>query len=104
MSKTKSSGLTRLGRDSAAQRLGIKKFAGQIVKIGNIIVRQRGTRFIPGKNVKLGSDDTIFAMKDGVVKFSTKNKDLFNGKQRMVKIVSVEPSAVTEKPKSKAKK
>lgn len=90
MSKTKSSGLTRLGRDSASQRLGIKKFAGQIVKIGNIIVRQRGTKIIPGKNVKLGSDDTIFAMANGVVKFTSKSKDLFNGKQRMVKVVSVE--------------
>lgn len=89
MSKTKSSGLTRLGRDSNAQRLGIKKFAGQVVKIGNIIVRQRGTSVVPGKNVKLGSDDTIFAMKAGVVKFTTRKKDLFNGKQRMVKVVSV---------------
>jgi len=75
MSKTKSSGLSRLGRDSNAQRLGIKKFAGQIVKTGNIIIRQRGTKILPGKNVKLGSDDTIFAMKDGFVKFVTKNKD-----------------------------
>lgn len=89
MSTTKSSGLTRLGRDSRAQRLGIKKFAGQTVKIGNIIVRQRGTKFLPGKNVKLGSDDTIYAMTDGVVKFTTKRKDLFNGKQRMVKTVNV---------------
>lgn len=104
MSKTKSSGLSRLGRDSNAQRLGIKKFAGQIVKTGNIIIRQRGTRILPGKNVKLGSDDTIFAMKDGFVKFVTKNKNLFNGKQRMVKVVSVEPARAGEtKTKTKAK-
>jgi large subunit ribosomal protein L27 len=91
MSKTKSSGLSRLGRDSRAQRLGIKIFAGQFVKTGMIIVRQRGTKFLPGKNVKLGSDDTIFAMQNGIVKFSAKRKRAFNGTQRMVKIVNVEP-------------
>lgn len=90
MSKTKSSGLTRLGRDSNAQRLGIKKFAGQKVKTGMIIVRQRGTKFIPGKNVKIGSDDTIYAMKNGVVKFGLKSKKIFNGKQKISKTVNVE--------------
>lgn len=89
MSKTKSSGLTRLGRDSAAQRLGIKINAGEKAKIGMIIIRQRGTRYMPGKNVKLGSDDTIYAMKNGVVKFTTKRKDLFNGKQRLAKVVHI---------------
>lgn len=89
MSKTKQGGSSRLGRDSAAQRLGIKAGAGEKVKIGMIIVRQRGTKVIAGKNVKKGSDDTIYAMKDGVVKFATKKKKLFNGTQRFVKIVSV---------------
>ena len=103
MSTTKSAGLTRLGRDSRAQRLGIKKFAGQIVKIGNIIVRQRGTKVLPGKNVKLGSDDTIYAMANGVVKFTTKRKDLFNGKQRMVKIVNVVDAPVKAEKKVKTK-
>jgi len=98
MSTTKSAGLTRLGRDSQSKRLGVKKFAGEIVKIGNIIIRQRGTKYIPGNNVKMGSDNTIFAMTSGVVKFVTKNKDLFNGKQRMVKIVNVIPVEVKEKP------
>lgn len=91
MSKTKSSGLSRLGRDSRAQRLGIKIFAGQFVKIGMIIVRQRGTKFLPGKNVKKGSDDTIYATENGIVKFSAKRKKIFNGTQRMAKIVNVEP-------------
>lgn len=91
MSTTKSSGLTRLGRDSQSKRLGIKKFAGEKVKTGNIIVRQRGTKYIPGKNVKQGSDDTIFAMANGVVKFTTIKKEKYDGRQRMVKVVNVEP-------------
>ena len=82
MSTSKSTGASRLGRDSAAQRLGVKISAGQMAKIGNIIIRQRGTRYLPGKNVKKGSDDTIYAMKNGVVKFGTKLKKLFNGTQR----------------------
>ena len=92
MSKTKQGGSSRLGRDSAAQRLGIKVNAGEKIKIGMIIVRQRGTRYLLGKNVKKGSDDTIYAMKDGIVKFSTKSKILFNGTKREAKVVSVEAS------------
>jgi large subunit ribosomal protein L27 len=90
MSKTKQGGSSRLGRDSAAQRLGIKISAGQSVKTGMIIIRQRGTRYLLGKNVKKGSDDTIYAMKDGMVKFSSKSKKLFNGARRIAKVVSVE--------------
>lgn len=90
MSKTKQGGSSRLGRDSAAQRLGIKINAGEHAKTGMIIIRQRGTRYLLGKNVKKGSDDTIYAMKDGVVKFSSKSKKLFNGTRRMAKVVSVE--------------
>jgi large subunit ribosomal protein L27 len=89
MSKTKASGVSRLGRDSAAQRLGVKINSGEKAKIGMIIIRQRGTKFLPGKNVKLGSDDTVYAMKNGVVKFTTKKKDLFNGKQRLAKVVNI---------------
>jgi large subunit ribosomal protein L27 len=91
MSKTKAGGSTRLGRDSAAQRLGIKAYAGEKVKIGMIIVRQRGTKYLLGKNVKRGSDDTIYAMKDGLVSFSTKTKMLFDGSRRSAKVVSVNP-------------
>jgi len=92
MSKTKQGGSSRLGRDSAAQRLGIKISAGEKVRTGMIIVRQRGTKYLLGKNVKKGSDDTIYAMKDGVVKFTSKSKKLFNGSRRMAKVVSVEPA------------
>jgi large subunit ribosomal protein L27 len=69
MSKTKGGGSTRNGRDSNAQRLGVKQFDGTSVTAGAIIVRQRGTKIYPGSNVKLGGDDTLFATVDGVVKF-----------------------------------
>ncbi len=69
MSKTKGGGSTRNGRDSAAQRLGVKVFDGTAVRSGAIIVRQRGTRFHPGDNVGRGKDDTLFATTDGKVKF-----------------------------------
>ena len=69
MSKTKGGGSTRNGRDSNAQRLGVKRFDGQLVTAGSIIVRQRGTKFHPGENVGRGSDDTLFATIEGKVKF-----------------------------------
>ena len=69
MSKTKGGGSTRNGRDSNAQRLGVKVFDGTAVTSGSIIVRQRGTKFHPGQGVGRGGDDTLFAMRDGVVKF-----------------------------------
>ncbi len=72
MSKTKGGGSTRNGRDSAAQRLGVKAFDGTAVLAGAIIVRQRGTRFHPGLNVGRGGDDTLFATADGKVKFGSR--------------------------------
>ncbi|MDJ0961550.1 MAG: 50S ribosomal protein L27 [Acidimicrobiia bacterium] len=72
MSKTKASGSTKNGRDSKAKRLGPKVFDGQVVTAGSIIVRQRGTRIHPGDNVGKGSDDTLFAKTDGVVKYGTR--------------------------------
>ncbi len=69
MSKTKGGGSTRNGRDSNAQRLGVKVFDGHVVTSGSIIVRQRGTRFHPGVNVMIGKDDTLFATSNGTVKF-----------------------------------
>jgi large subunit ribosomal protein L27 len=66
----KGAGSTRNGRDSNAQRLGVKRFGGQSVVAGNIIVRQRGTKFYPGLNVGIGKDHTLFALVDGVVEFS----------------------------------
>jgi large subunit ribosomal protein L27 len=75
MAHKKGVGSSRNGRDSQAQRLGIKRFGGQLVKAGNILVRQRGTKFHPGNNVKKGSDDTLFAIIDGVVNFERKDRN-----------------------------
>ena len=74
MAHKKGGGSTRNGRDSNAQRLGVKKFGGERVLAGNIIIRQRGTRIHPGLNVGRGSDDTLFALVDGVVQFQRKDK------------------------------
>ena len=90
MAKTKAKGATKLGRDSLPKYLGVKLFEGQIAKVGNIIIRQRGTKFFPGKNVKRGKDDTLYALKRGKVSFRTKRKKSFDGSQRMVKIVEIE--------------
>jgi large subunit ribosomal protein L27 len=84
MSKTKGGGSTRNGRDSNAQRLGVKVFDGTAVRSGAIIVRQRGTRIHPGVNVGKGGDDTLFATADGTVKF---------GARKGRKLVDVNPSA-----------
>ena len=72
-------GSTRNGRDSESKRLGVKKYGGEVVRSGNIIVRQRGTKIMPGLNVGLGLDHTIFAVTDGVVKFET----IRNGRKRV---------------------
>ena len=72
MSKTKGGGSTRNGRDSNAQRLGVKVFGGSKVNAGTIIVRQRGTKFHPGNNVGRGKDDTLFALSAGTVEFATR--------------------------------
>lgn len=89
MAKTKSSGSTRLGRDSQPKYLGVKLYGGQKAKPGMIIVRQRGTKFLPGKNVGCGRDHTLFALKQGKIEFQTKSKTLFSGKKRTAKIVNV---------------
>ena len=73
MATKKAGGSSRNGRDSAGRRLGVKKSDGQYVIPGNIIVRQRGTKFHPGKNVGLGKDHTIFALTDGKVEFTSRN-------------------------------
>ncbi|HEY5585370.1 MAG TPA: 50S ribosomal protein L27 [Ruminiclostridium sp.] len=76
-------GSSRNGRDSASQRLGVKRADGQFVLAGNILVRQRGTKVHPGLNVGIGSDDTLFALKDGKVKFARLGKD-----KKQVKIIT----------------
>jgi len=90
MSKTKASGSTKLGRDSISKRLGIKLFAGEKAKTGSILVRQRGTKFLPGKNVKRADDDTLFALSTGTVKFKTIKKKRFDGRMRLTSVVSIE--------------
>ena len=90
MAKTKAAGATKLGRDSRPKYLGIKLSDGEIAKNGSIIIRQRGTKFVAGKNVKRGGDDSLYALKEGVVRFKTKKKEGFNNSQRTVKVVNVE--------------
>lgn len=90
MAHRKAGGSTQLGRDSISKRLGVKIFGDQKVQTGQIIVRQRGTKFKPGKNVGRGEDDTLFALKDGVVKFVTKKMKRFTGKLVSKKVVNVE--------------
>ncbi len=75
MAHKKGQGSSRNGRDSNPQYLGVKRFGGEKVTAGSIIVRQRGTKFHPGVNVKIGGDDTLFAVKDGFVKFETKKNN-----------------------------
>ena len=89
MSKTKQGGSSRLGRDSASQRLGVKISAGQKVRIGMIIIRQRGTKYHPGENVGRGNDDTLYALKSGLVEFREKRVAAFNGNRERRMFVSV---------------
>ena len=91
MSHKKAGGSTRLGRDSNPQYLGVKSSDGQYVKTGMVIVRQRGTRIHPGKNVKKGTDDTLYAATAGVVKFTQKKRMRFDGSLKLAKFVSVIP-------------
>ena len=91
MSKTKSAGSTSLGRDSRPKYLGVKLFGGQKVQPGNVIIRQRGNKFLAGKNVRQGKDDTLYAVVKGIVKFATKRIKKFDGSRRITKVVNVEP-------------
>ena len=89
MAKTKSAGSTKLGRDSQPKYLGVKLFGGQFAKPGSVIIRQRGTKFIPGENVRRGNDDTLYATKEGVIQFQTAHKKKFDGNLRKAKVVNV---------------
>jgi len=91
MAHKKAAGSTSLGRESESKRLGVKLSDGQWAKTGMIIIRQRGTKYHPGLNVKKGKDDTLFALKNGFVKFSTKKVKKFNGSLKSCKFVSVLP-------------
>jgi large subunit ribosomal protein L27 len=90
MAHKKGTGSTRNGRDSRSQRLGVKRYGGEVVKAGNILIRQRGTRVHPGNNVGRGSDDTLFALIDGIVTFEHKTR---SRKQVSVYPVAVESEA-----------
>ncbi len=89
MSHKKAGGSTQLGRDSIAKRLGVKIHDGQAIKTGMIIVKQRGTRIHPGRNVAKGKDDTLFATAPGKVKFSQRKRVRFDGTMKMTKYASV---------------
>lgn len=105
MAHKKAGGSTSLGRDSVSKRLGVKIFGNQYVKKGEIIVRQHGTRYQAGKNVKVAGDSTLYSMVTGLVKFQNKMMRKFHGNLRKTKVVSVEqvvaqaaPAAPQSKP------
>ena len=89
MAHKKAGGSTKLGRDSKPKYLGVKLFGGQRVKVGNIIIRQRGTKFHPGVNTKMGRDFTIFALRNGKVEFTTRKVKAFNNRLQKRKFVNV---------------
>ncbi|QQG45279.1 MAG: 50S ribosomal protein L27 [Candidatus Sungiibacteriota bacterium] len=89
MAHTKSAGAGKFGRDSQPKYLGVKKYGGERVKPGAILIRQRGTKFYAGEGVKRGGDDTLFALRKGIVKFLEKRKTRFDGSQKRIKVVTV---------------
>jgi large subunit ribosomal protein L27 len=99
MAHTKAKGTTKLGRDSESKRLGVKIFGGSPIKCGQIIIRQRGTKFMPGNNVKRGKDDTLYSTCDGIVIFKKTNYKRFNGNSKKKQTVSVKVQ--NDKPKIK---
>lgn len=90
MAHTKAKGSTRLGRESRAQRLGVKLFGGQKVKTGMVLIRQRGSKWYAGENVARGKDDTLYALKDGVVQFSKRTVKKFTNSLEKKTVVGVE--------------
>jgi len=97
MAHKKAGGSTQLGRDSQSKRLGVKMYAGQKAKAGNILIRQRGSKFRAGENVKMGKDDTLFATSDGIVGFNKKKKKRFTGSLKTVKYINVVPEKAEAK-------
>jgi large subunit ribosomal protein L27 len=90
MAHTKAGGTTKNVRDSGPKYLGIKLYAGETAQPGSILVRQRGTKFLPGKNVRRGRDDTLYSIAKGIVRFSKKRKTNFDGRNKFLSLVSVE--------------
>ncbi|MEI6741718.1 MAG: 50S ribosomal protein L27 [bacterium] len=93
MSHTKAGGSSRNGRDSQSKRLGVKRSGGQTVQVGDIIIRQRGSKFIAGSHVGIGKDHTLFALQPGLVEFKTVQKQAFTGTKQRKSLVSVVASA-----------
>lgn len=89
MAHTKALGSTKLGRDSIAKRLGVKVNNGAKVSVGEIIIRQRGTKYLPGANVLRAGDDTLYAAKSGTVRFARKTKTKFDGSRKKATLVAV---------------
>lgn len=104
MAHKKAGGSTQLGRDSVSKRLGVKLFEGQYAKNGSIIIRQRGSKFRPGKGVMQGGDDTIFASVNGIVHFSRKKIRKFHGHLESANFVSVVPETAEVSAAKAAKK
>lgn len=92
MAHIKAGGSTKLGRDSQGQRLGVKLYGGEKAITGNIIVRQRGSKIRPGKNVRIGKDDTLYALTNGIISFTEKRITTFAGGRKWVKYVNVLPN------------
>ena len=93
MAHTKSAGSSKYGRDSQPKYLGVKKSDGSRVKTGDIVIRQRGSHYLAGEGIKKGGDDTLFAVREGIVKFRAIRKERFDGSRRRVKTVSVVAAA-----------
>lgn len=91
MAHVKGGSSTQLGRDSQSKRLGVKLFAGQQAKPGNILVRQRGAYYLPGRNVRRGGDDTLFAVAAGTITFQTRTKIRYDGHRVRRRYISVKP-------------
>lgn len=89
MAHTKSSGAAKNARDSGPKYLGVKKFDGERVKPGDILIRQRGSKYLAGEGVKQGGDDTLFALRNGIVKFINKRKVRFDGSKRYASMITV---------------
>jgi len=98
MAHKKAAGSTSLGRESESKRLGVKITDGDWAKVGSIIIRQRGTKYQPGQNVRLGKDDTIFAMKAGLVKFTTRKMRKYDNSLKTCKFVNVIVQTAPRKP------
>lgn len=104
MSHKKAGGSTKNGRDSVSKRLGVKLYAGQRVIAGNILVRQKGNKFFAGEGVGTGKDFTLFALKNGVVKFTEKRQKKYDGRVYKDKFVNIVTATVKAEPKKTAKK